>query len=163
MGGPRAPQGRGAAVLRLDGSHQARTPDGVPQRRRFNTEKKSRRGRGEEDWAALTSGRRCRRGRLGVDGGVAQAFPAATRLSLLRSGSFLNTDGLLSFPCDNGRGLRPWLVGGVLVLDLLLLGSTQRRRPLLPPSHGALTGEEERENPKGVGGLGTRVSASPFL
>jgi hypothetical protein len=44
-----------------------------------------------------------------------------------------------------------------------LLGSTQRRRPLLPPSHSVLTGEEEMENPNEVGGLGVQVAALPCL
>jgi hypothetical protein len=72
MGGPRAPHGRGAAVLRLDGSHpgkvtRQRTPTPPVQHREEIKE-------GEEVkriGAALTSGPRCRRGRLGVDGGAA--------------------------------------------------------------------------------------------
>jgi hypothetical protein len=74
---------------------------------------------------------------------------------LLQSGSSPNKDDLLSFPRDDGSGLRTWRVGGVPAPDFLLLGSAQWRRPLLPSSHGTLTGEERRENPNGVGGLGT--------
>jgi hypothetical protein len=43
-----------------------------------------------------------------------------------------------------------------------LLGPAQRWRLLLPPSHGALSGEVERENPNGVGSLDVWLSASPL-
>jgi hypothetical protein len=43
-----------------------------------------------------------------------------------------------------------------------LLGPAQRRRLLLPPSHGALSGEVERENSNGVGSLDGWLSASPL-
>jgi hypothetical protein len=75
----------------------------------------------------------------------------ATQLSLLCSGSFLNADGLLSFPCDDGRGLRPWRVGGVLAFDLLLLGSAQWRCPPFSPPLTAHSLEmKEEKTPKGL-------------
>jgi hypothetical protein len=43
-----------------------------------------------------------------------------------------------------------------------LLSPAQWRRLLLPPSHGGLSGEVERENPNGVGSLDVWLSASPL-
>jgi hypothetical protein len=77
MDGPRAPHGRGAAVLRLEGSH----PGKVTRRRTPTPSVRHReetKGGGKRKMAAavLTLGRRCSRGRLGVDGGVAKVFTA---------------------------------------------------------------------------------------
>jgi hypothetical protein len=69
---------------------------------------------------------------------------------LLRSGSFPNADDLLSFPRDDGRGLRPRRVGGVSTPDLLLLGSAQRRRPFSPPLTAHSQEKKEEKTPMGL-------------
>jgi hypothetical protein len=70
---------------------------------------------------------------------------------LLRSGSFPNADGLISFPRGDGCGLRPWRVGGV---------TAQPRSPAPPsfsptsPSHLPLRWRTEKggKTPMRVGG-----------
>jgi hypothetical protein len=77
MDGLRVPHDRRAAVLRLEGSHpgkvtRRRTPTPPVQHREETKEG----GKRKMAAVVLTLGRRCSRGRLGVDGGVAKLFTA---------------------------------------------------------------------------------------
>jgi hypothetical protein len=78
MTSPGAPTRRGAAGLRLDGQHTGKVR--VPAARldvAGPALESNQGGREEEDGCGvLTLGRRCSRGRLGVDGGVAKVFTA---------------------------------------------------------------------------------------
>jgi hypothetical protein len=166
---PGAPTCHGAAGLRLDGQHTGMVR--VPAARldvAGPALKKTKEG-GEKKLAAAvpTLGRRRSRGWLGVDGGVAKMFTTM----LVSSAAWMFPLRLGSFP---QRGRPPLLSSRWRLCSsplarrrcssvaASLLDSTQRRRPLLPPSHGALTGEEERENPNGGWWLG-RPGISPPL
>jgi hypothetical protein len=168
MDGPRAPLVRGAAVLRLEGRQPGKdtrrhtpTPP-VPNREVIKGEGKRKRAA-----VVLTSGRWCSRGRLedgrwrgeGVRGGVGVHdgvdVPAPVRLLL-----------------PTRTTSSPLLVVAVVVV---VLGASTASRcgrafprldaavaRLLPPSLGVFTSEEGK-TPMGVGGLGARVAALPYL
>jgi hypothetical protein len=168
MDGPRAPLDRGAAVLRLEGSHpgrdtRRRTPTSpVPHR-----EGTKEGGKRKMAAVVLTLGRRCSRGRLegrrwrgegvlgDVDdhGGVVVPSPGPAPSPSQTTFSPL----LVTAVADSGLG-----ASAALRWAALLLGLTQRRCPLLPPFHGVHIGEEERENPNGGWWLGRSGRSLPL-
>jgi hypothetical protein len=168
MDGLRAPLVRGAAVLRLEG----RQP-GKDTRRRTLTplvpDREDVKEGGKRKMAAmvLTLGRWCSRGRLedgrwsgegvhdnvGVHGGVDVLAPVRLLLPTRAVSSPLLVAAIVVAVLGASTASRcsrafPWLDAAAA--------------RLLPPSLGVVTGEEGK-TPMGVGGLGTRVAASPYL
>jgi hypothetical protein len=168
MDGPRAPHDRGAAVLRLEGSHP-----GKDTRRRTPTPLVPHKGETKEGEkrkmaaVVLTLGRWCSRGRLeggrwhgeGVLGdvdihdGVDVPAPGPAPPQVQMASSPL----LVTAVADSSLG-----VSAALRCAGFLLGSTQRRRAFsLPLTACSLV--KKGKTPMGVGGLGARVAALPCL